>query len=382
MGSGIRLGSIRGIEIRLDYSWFLIFFILSWTLGMGVFPAAYRLPQPLALALGAVASVLLFASVLVHELSHAVVARAHGTEVAGITLFLFGGVARIKGEPETPKAEFLIAAVGPLVSFLIGLFCLGIWLAIGGPQTLLASVPLQAAGALVNYLGIINIVLALFNLVPGFPLDGGRILRSALWAWTRDLVKATRWASRGGQLFGWLFIGRGLWEIVIESRFSGIWEVLIGGFLAMSARAAYQQLLLRRTLGDLSVSQVMSEDAHAVDGDMRIPEFVDRYLRPGEQQAFPVFRHGEFMGLVTAEDVARLERNLWGVTCVAALARIPEDEGVVDESQNAWAALTQMVESNRPRLLVMRDGKLEGIVSRESILKRFRSGGSRRAPAG
>lgn len=369
MARGIRLGSIQGIEIRLDLSWFLVFLVLSWTLGMGVFPLAYRVPQPLALGLGAVAAVLLFVSVLLHELSHALVARAHGSEVTGITLFLFGGVAQIKNEPETPRAEFLTAAVGPLVSLLIAAVCMGVWFLMGGPYTLLGGTARHAAGALLNYLGVINGVLALFNLVPGFPLDGGRILRSGLWAWTGDLVKATRWASLGGQFFGWVFIAMGLWDVIVRNRLIGLWMVLIGWFLRTAARAAYQQLILRRELRDVAVVEVMNEGAPPVDGDIRIPEFVDRYLLPGRQRVFPVFRQGEFLGLVSAEDVAALERNLWGVTCVGALARIPEEEGMVDEHQDAWVALTQMVESDRDQLLVTRNGKLEGVVSRETILR-------------
>lgn len=375
MGHGIRAGRIAGIEIRLDYSWFLVFFILAWTLGTGVFPAAYRLPQPLALGLGAVAAVLLFVSVLIHELSHALVARAHGSEVAGITLFLFGGVAQIKSEPETPRAEFLIAAVGPAVSALLGMACLGVWFALGGPYTMLAGDAMHATGALFNYLGVINGVLALFNLVPGFPLDGGRILRSAFWAWTGDLVKATRWAAMGGQFFGWVFIAKGLWDVVVDNRFTGLWLVFIGWFLGVSARAALQQVVLKRTLREVPVSAVMSQEAPAVDGDLRLPEFVERYLLPGEHRSFPVYRQGEFLGVVNAEDVARLEREYWGVTCVAALARMPEGEGVVDESQNAWTALTQMLESNSERLLVQRDGKVEGVISREAILRLVRGPG-------
>lgn len=369
MGKSIRLGSILGLEIRLDYSWFLIFFVLSWTLGTGIFPSAYHVPPPLSIWLGVAAALLLFVSVLVHEMAHALVARSRGTEVAGITLFLFGGVAQIKSEPDSPRSEFLIAAVGPAVSVLIGVGCLAVWVALGGPFAFWEAGLRRNAAVLFNYLGVINIVLALFNLIPGFPMDGGRILRSALWAATGDLVKATKWASRGGQLFGWLFMAKGLWDVAVDGRFTGLWLVFIGWFLRTSAQAAYQQVMLKRALREVPVAEVLHEDAPPVDGDIRIPEFVERYLLRNEYRFYPVFCSGDFVGVVAAEDVAALERNLWGVTCVAALARMPEDEATVEESQDAWAALTQMLDSGVARLVVLRDGKAEGVVTRESILK-------------
>jgi Zn-dependent protease len=359
-----------GLEIRLDYSWFLIFFFLSWTLGSGIFPAAYHLPQPLSAVLGVTASLLLFASVLVHEMGHALVAKWQGTEVDGITLFLFGGVAQIKSEPESPRAEFLIAVVGPFVSFAIGLGFLGLWMLLGGPFAFLLGESRQALAAIANYLGVINVVLALFNLIPGFPLDGGRILRSALWAGTKDLLKATRWASFIGQVCAWGFIAKGLSDVILGGHFSGFWMVFLGWFLNSSAASAYQQLVVRRALWNVPVSQVLqAEEGPAVDGDLRIPEFVESYLLKDPRPYYPVFRHGDFLGLVSAEDVAQLERNLWGVTCVAALARCPAEDAAVDENLNAWAALTQMLESDAPRLLVLHNGKAEGVVTRDSILK-------------
>lgn len=370
MGRAISLGRILGLEIRLDYSWFLIFFFLSWTLGSGIFPSAYHLPQPLSTVLGVVASLLLFASVLVHEMGHALVAKSQGTEVDGITLFLFGGVAQIKSEPESPRAEFLIAVVGPVVSFVIGLVCLGVWMLLGGPYASLMGGTRPALAAIANYLGVINVVLALFNLIPGFPLDGGRILRSAIWAKTHDLLKATRWASWIGQLCAWGFIAKGLVDVILSGHFSGFWMVFLGWFLNASAASAYQQMVVRRALRDVPVSQVVqTEEGPAVEGDLRIPEFVENYLLKDPRPYYPVFRYGDFLGTISAEDVARLERNLWGVTCVAALARCPEEGEAVDENLNAWAALTQMLEKDAPRLLVLHNGKAEGIVTRDSILK-------------
>jgi Zn-dependent protease/CBS domain-containing protein len=371
MGKSIRVGELLGLEIRLDYSWFIVFGLLAWTLGFSVFPHLYDLPQGVSIALGVTAALLLFASVLVHEISHAIVARAHGTEVAGITLFLFGGVARIKGEPETPKAEFQIAVIGPIVSLLIGGVCLCAWflLWLAGPP---AGVPRDSALALLSYLGVINLVLAAFNLIPGFPLDGGRIMRSALWAWTGDLVKATRWASFAGRVFAWMLITWGIFQVVSLGNAGGLWSVFVGWFLNGAARSAYEQLMARRALTSVPVSDVLAEEVPAADAEMRLTEFVQNHLLRDQQPVYRVMRDGEFLGIVTAEDVARVERDYWGVTALWALARMPEGEAAIDDQLDAWTALMQMVESDTSGLLVLRNGKPEGVISRDSILRLLR----------
>lgn len=363
MGSGVRLGKILDFEIRLDYSWFLVFLMSSWIMATSVFPEEYGLNAPASRALGVAAALLLFASVLVHELSHAVVARKHGIEVAGITLFLFGGVAQIKGEPETPRSEFLIAGVGPLVSGAIGLACLG--LAWGLAPGVLA----RPLAALCHYLGVCNLGLACFNMIPGFPLDGGRLLRSGIWRVTGSLRKATRWASNVGQAFGWLLVGYGLWETLRHHNFSGLWLVLVGWFLKNAARAAYQQLLLRRALRGVPLAEVMTHDIPQVDADIRIPEFVERYLMRCDYALYPVVREGELVGVVSVDDVRHLGRQYWGVTCVGALSHQPEQEGVLREDQDAWEAFTRILDTETSRLLVIRDGRLEGTVSRTSIIR-------------
>lgn len=362
MGGSIRLGSVLGFEIRLDYSWFLVLFLMAWTLSVGVFPSVYRFDPGLSWVLGIVAALLLFVSVLVHELSHAVVARRHGTEVHGITLFLFGGVAHLKDEPTSPKAEFLIAGVGPITSLVIGAVCLGLSL------MLPVEGALRPLAAVLNYLGIVNIALALFNLVPGFPLDGGRLLRAAVWHFTGNVRKATQWAAMSGQAFGWILIGFGLLR-VFGGDLGGLWLVFVGWFLNRAAQSAYQQLLLRRALSGVSVSEVMTQEVPIIDADMRIPEFVEAYVLRHEHTVYPITRNGDFVGVVTLDDVRQLERDLWGVTSVGSLAHAPEKTRVLHHDQDAWDALTQMVENDAPRLLVVENGKLEGIVSREAILR-------------
>jgi Zn-dependent protease/CBS domain-containing protein len=363
MGGSVRLGKISEFEIRLDYSWFLVLLLMAWTLSVGVFPTVYRFEPGISWVLGTLAALLLFASVLVHELSHAVVARRHGTEVHGITLFLFGGVAHLKDEPTSPKAEFLIAGVGPLTSLAIGAVCLGLSfvLPIGGA--------LRPVAAVLNYLGIVNIALALFNLVPGFPLDGGRLLRAAVWHYTGSIRKATRWAALAGQAFGWILIAVGLMRVVGAGDPGGLWLVFVGWFLNRAAQSSYQQLLLRRALSGVSVSEVMTQEVPLIDAEMRIPEFVEGYVLRHEHTVYPVTRDGEFVGVVTLDDVRQLDRDLWGVTSVGSLARAPEKARVLHHDQDAWDALTQMVENDAPRLLVVENGRLEGVVSREAILR-------------
>lgn len=362
MGGSIRLGTLLGFEIRLDFSWFLVLILMTWTLSTGVFPTVYGFAPQTSWVLGALSALLLFASVLVHEFSHAVVARQHGIEVHGITLFLFGGVAQLKDEPPSPKAEFLIAAIGPLTSLAIGAACLGLSLAL--PLT----GAFRAAAAVFNYLGIVNVALALFNLIPGFPLDGGRLLRSAIWRFTGNIRTATQWSALSGQAFGWLIAGFGILR-VLAGDLGGLWLVFVGWFLSRAAQSAYQQLLLRRALSGVSVSQVMTQEVPIIDADSRIPEFVENFVLRHEHTVYPVTRGGEFVGVVTLDDVRQLDRDLWGVTCVGALAHQPEEARVLHHDQDAWDALTQMVENDAPRLLVVDNGKLAGIVSREAILR-------------
>jgi Zn-dependent protease/CBS domain-containing protein len=363
MGGSLRLGSLLGFEIRLDLSWFLVLGLMTWSLASGVFPSVYHFDPRTSWVLGALAALLLFASVLVHELSHAIVARAHGLEVSGITLFLFGGVAQLKDEPPTPRAEFLIAGVGPVTSLLLGAACLGVSFAI--PR----MPELRPAAALMNYLGIVNIALSIFNLIPGFPLDGGRLLRSAIWKITGSLHKATRWSSYSGQGFAWLLVAYGVFRVLFARDLGGLWLMFVGWFLNGAAQSAYQQLLLRHTLTGVPVTEVMTHEVPEVDAEIRVPEFVNNYLLRHEYTVYPVTRAGEFVGVVGLDDVRRLERDVWGVTCIGALAHEPDEERVLQHDQDAWHALTQMVENDAPRLLVLGNGKLEGIVSREAIIR-------------
>jgi Zn-dependent protease/CBS domain-containing protein len=358
---GIRLGQITGIEVRLDYSWFLIFFLLVWNLAVGVFPGL-GFTGPVAWTLGFAGALLLFASVLVHEFSHALLARRYGIEVTEITLFLFGGVAQIRQEPPSPAAEFLIAGVGPVVSAAIGASCLTMsWLwkaAHLSPEVI----------ALLGYLGVINLTLALFNLIPGLPLDGGRLLRSVLWGVTGNARKATRWASNSGRALALGLIIIGFYRL-FRGDPGGVWLILIGWFMKSAAESTYQQLLLRRALAGVAVADVASPEPPGVDADLRVTDLVNHYLLRLDHPVYPVVRGRELVGLLSVEDVRRLDRDLWGVTAVHSVSRSPDPETLVASTMDAWEAFRQMVETDQAQLFVVSDGRLEGVVSRESLLR-------------
>jgi Zn-dependent protease len=294
---GIRMARIHGIELKLDVSVLAIFALIVSSLGASLMPSWH--PQWSAVlnwSVAFAAGIAFFASLLVHELAHSLVAQRHGIAVPSITLFVFGGVAQMSAEPRTPRAEFQIAIVGPLASLTIGLLCmvLGSWVAgdtFVDALTLHRKQELAKLGpvaTLLVWLGPVNVVLALFNLVPGFPLDGGRVLRAALWWWNGDQLRATRWAANAGRLFAWLLMAFGAMNVLWGRTVDGIWFMFIGWFLANAARASYTQLLLQRTLGGLSVSDLMRTQVEAVRGDVPLDTFVENVLLRSAQTLWPV----------------------------------------------------------------------------------------------
>jgi Zn-dependent protease/CBS domain-containing protein len=319
--SGFRLGRIAGIEIRIDWSLSIIFALIVLDLGLGVFPAwhpEWSSATSWAVALGA--AVLFFASILAHELSHALVAKGKGLSVPRITLFLFGGVAELEREPGSPGGEALIAIVGPLTSFAIGigsLVCVSL-VTDADQITMIASEPsswiasLGPMATLLLWLGPINISLALFNMVPGFPLDGGRLLRALLWWVTSDLSKATRWAAYVGRTFGWALMIMGVASMFRGGLSQGLWLVLIGWFLSNAAQMSIQQQVLTRALAGLSVARVMRTSFERVAPEMTIEELASQVLRGElEQHAFPVERDDVLVGLVSLRDLRKVPEVEW-----------------------------------------------------------------------
>ncbi len=364
MWGNIRLGKLFGIEVRLDYSWFLVFFLLAWSLSVRLFPGM-EFAAGTSWVMGIIAALLLFASVLAHEISHSLMARHYGADVSAITLFLFGGVAQLRGEPRTPKQEFMITIVGPITSVVIGGICMLLaWL-------ISLATGLNPVTAVLSYLGVINVILAVFNLIPGFPLDGGRILRSAVWHQTGNLRKATRWAATAGKVFAWLLIGYGLiFRVLLAGDLGGLWLVFIGWFLNSAAQAEYQQLLLRQTLRGVPVEEVMERNVPMVDAGLPVSQFVNDYLLRFDHAVYPVQRDGEFAGLVTLEDVKGLDRRAWNSTPVGGITDPADAQMIVEAQTDTWEVLTRMLENDATRLLVTdEDGHLVGAVSRSAIVQ-------------
>lgn len=365
---GFRIGKIAGFEINIDWSWLIILFLVTYSLAAFYFP---QVNPGMAVStnwiMGFTAALLLFVSVLTHELTHSVVARRYGIDVKGITLFIFGGMAQTKAEPKTPKVEFEMAIAGPVTSLLLGIgFYLIARLSVAGGWP-------QPVVAITGYLGLINIVLAVFNMFPGFPLDGGRVLRSGLWAWTKSLEKATRYASYTGQGFGYLLVGFGFFNLLAGAFIGGIWMILIGWFLAGAAKSSYEQVLFREALSGVEVEHVMNTEVPIVAPDISVDDFVNNYLMKEELSCYPVADGDHVLGIVSIDEVRALPRDQWANTPVRAIAHPVEGEMKVSKDDDAWEALMKLATEDRRRLLVMHNGTLDGTVTQENILRLVRT---------
>ncbi len=361
----VPLFSISGFEVALDPSWFLLAILVAWSLSTGFFP--YRvedLSTGFYWLMGVLGAVGLFLSVILHELSHSLMARRSGLPMTGITLFLFGGLAETGDEPSRARDEFLIAVVGPLVSIALGIgfLLLGSWSAGGGwPRPVVA---------VVDYLGVINLFLAAFNLVPAYPLDGGRILRSALWAWRDDPRWATRVASRIGQGFGVLLIALGVVRMFAGQLLGGGWLVLIGLFLRHAATVSYRQLVARQALGGKPVSRFMRTDPLAVSPDTTVARLVADVTARGPDRVFPVAdREGRLMGCLSRRRAEAVDRDRRAETTVADLMDGCTHRNSIAPDADAAAALQTMGRHRTDRLLVAENGRLTGTVSRRDLLE-------------
>jgi len=382
-GPGVRLGRPFGFEVRADFSLLAIFVLVLLNLGLGVFPAWHPDWSPAlrwGIAFGA--SVLFFASVLVHELSHAIVGRKLGIPVSGITLFMLGGLAHVEREPERPQAELLMAAVGPLSSIGIGLVTGLLAASLGAGAVVDAEDPmarLRSLGPLATlllWLSPVNLILGIFNLLPGFPLDGGRVLRAALWWATGDRRTATRWASGVGQAFSWAFIAIGV-LMVFGFRFpifgggpvQGIWLVLIGWFLSSAARASYRQLLVDQALAEVPVRTLMFTGAAVVPDDTDLDVLVHEWLFRGNQRCFAVTHGEEFRGLVCLRDIRSVPEARWTETRVESVMTPASELVTVSPSDDARDALRVLGERNVDQVPVVEKGRLLGFVRREDLLR-------------
>jgi Zn-dependent protease/CBS domain-containing protein len=382
MQRGIKLFRILGVDIFLDWSLLIIFFLISASLGVGLFPTWHPEWSAATSWLTAIAAAILFlVSVLTHEMSHALVGRAHGMRISRITLFIFGGMAHLEDEPRHWRIEFWMAIVGPITSLALGF--LFIWagnIAAGGidmsaedPEAMLST--LNPAATLLLWLGPVNIVLALFNLVPGFPLDGGRVMRAALWGINGDYQKATRWASSGGRIFGGLLIAAGL-SMVLGVRLpffgtglGGLWLALIGWFLHNAAAMSYQQLLIERTLQGVKVADLMQKDVRTVAPSMPLQEFIDDCVMGSNQRAWPVTDHDELVGMVCLEDIRRQPREARAAMTLREAMKPVERLASVRPDEESMEAMKQISQHGVNQLPVIEGGRLRGLIRREDILR-------------
>lgn len=359
---GFRVGHWFGFEIRIDWSWFLVFFLVLWTLSAQVFPrqlGGYGVTA--YYAMGFVGSVLLFLSVLAHELSHSIVARSRGIEVEGITLFIFGGVARMRMEAQRAIDEFLFTAAGPLSSLaLSGLF----WAGAVASGTLGWPEPVRVVS---EYLALINLVLAVFNMVPGFPLDGGRIFRSVVWQITGDLDRATRWATTAGRLFGYLLLGLGLWLFWWGDLVSGAWAVFLGWFLSSAAAASYRQFRLRRVVSGVPVSRVMRSEPPAIGAESTVQQAVDAFFLRHRQDVFPVVRNGVLVGVLSLDDVSEVEPRLRPTTLVRDVMEQVDELVTAQRDEDLESVLLRVISGSGGRVMVMDGDRLAGMLTMDEI---------------
>jgi len=366
-GKPIELIQIFGIKIRIDPSWFIVAVLVTWDFATLVFPGQLPGNAPAVYwAMGVAGALAFFVSVLLHELAHAVVAKTYGVEVRAITLFIFGGLAEMPAEPPTPQAELVIAAAGPAASFGLALAC--------GALVLIGSIAgwSKEAGSVLGYLAFLNGTLALFNLVPALPLDGGRILRAILWGWRGNLRWATRVPSAIGSGFGLLLIGLGVVSLASGSFIAGFWLFLIGLFLRSAATASYQQVLLRRALEGEPVSRFMHADPVTVPRGIPVLELVQSYIYRYHFKMFPVVDDsGRLLGCVTARRVRELPRDEWDRQTVGSLAERCTPENTVRADTDALEALSRMSRSGASRLMVVDEDRLLGILSLKDLLRFF-----------
>jgi Zn-dependent protease/predicted transcriptional regulator len=367
MTKSFRIGRLFGIEIEIDYTWFIVFVLLMVLVSTDIL--AKQLP---GLALGtrwlvaAFTTVLFFASVLLHELSHSVVAKAQGLGISGITLFIFGGVSKMTDEPKSAGAEFKIAIAGPLMSLFLAVLCFGLRFAF-------RLAPSGAPFAVVfGWLGAMNGMLAVFNMLPGFPLDGGRVLRAGLWQSLANLAEATRIAATFGQGLGILMIVGGIFLFLISRDAGFLWLALIGWFLTQMAQSSYQQVVLRQALSGVPVTQAMTTQVQAVPGDITLDRVVNEYIMAYNHPAFPVLDGDRLLGLLCLSDIRRVAQERWSyVTAREAVPPLTEQYMIAPQA-DAWDALVRMTAENCGRLLVVEGGALRGIISRTDIMRLMR----------
>jgi len=370
MGGGFNLGKVFGIQFRLHYTWFIIFFLVTVSLSWQVFPVFYPgWNQLLYWVIGIVTSLLFFASVLAHELAHSLVGRANGIPIKSITLFIFGGVAQMTREATSPGAEFKMAIAGPACSLVIGSLLGLLWFFTPGMS--------QPIATMVQWLAYINVALAAFNLIPGFPLDGGRVFRSLMWHFSGNYKRSTRIATRVGQGVGYLFILGGISIVFLQpfglNWFSGLWLVFIGWFLQSAASASYRQAQWHEALRGVIASQVMTSHYMTVPPNITVNQLVQGYILPTGQRFFLVAGEDRFKGILTLHNIKSVSQSNWDTTPVEKIM-VPADQLKVARSeQDALSVMEQMNENDINQMPVVHEGRVIGLITRDNLIRALRT---------
>ncbi|MDY6872967.1 MAG: site-2 protease family protein [Chloroflexota bacterium] len=382
MNKGIKVARLFGITIRVDWSWLLILLLVSWNLTITFTQVHPTWSATFAVLIGVGAALLFFLSVLLHELAHSLVAQAQGIPVDSITLFLFGGVSNIREEPKSPGNEFWMAILGPLTSLAIGfglLLIAGSGLQLDSLQngqltTLLSD--LSAFQTLALWLGSTNVLLGFFNLIPGYPLDGGRVLRSIIWAITKDLQKATRWASAVGQGIAWLMILAGMammfgYTVPFFGRglLNGVWIILIGWFLNNASTRSYQQLLLRTVLEDVPVRRMTRQNPPTVEAGISVNDLVEHHIMQTDDHAFPVMQNGALVGIVCLDDVRAVPAGERDNRTVAEIMTPRAELITIGPDEPAQEALMAISQHAVRQLVVLENDVLFGLIRRRDIVR-------------
>jgi Zn-dependent protease/predicted transcriptional regulator len=362
-GKRFKLFKLLGLEVSVDASWIIIAILIAWSLSTGFFPFQYKnLSTQIYWLMGAIGAVGLFLSIIAHEFTHSLVARRYGMPMKGITLFIFGGVAEMQDEPPSAKAEFWIAVVGPLSSIAIALIFYVIYrLGVQGQWH-------QPVNGIIGYLALINGLLAAFNLVPAFPLDGGRILRSALWGWNKNLRRATRISATIGGGFGIFFIILGVIRVLVGNFIGGMWFFLIGMFIKSAAKMSYRQLVTRKALEGEPLKRFMNSQPVTVPASATVDQVVEDFVYRYHFKMFPVVNQ-KLLGCVTTKQIKDLPRKAWAQTTAGELAQNCSSENTIEPQSDAVEALSKMRRNKASRLMVVENDKLVGIIALKDMLE-------------
>ncbi len=366
MNRSFKLITLFNIPVEVNYSWFVILALVVFTLARGYFPVTNpELSEPVHWLMALLAALLLFASLLAHEFSHSLVAMRNDLPIHGITLFIFGGVAHMDQEPASPAVEFKMAAAGPGMSLLLAVLFFAL------TQTLYSLRQPAFLLSICNYLFVINLAVAVFNLIPGFPLDGGRLLRAAIWHFTRNLRRATRIASLLGKTFAFVLIAYGLLNLFYGALISGVWFIFIGLFLQEAAETSYQQIVLKRALTGVKVGAIMTAAVVTVPADLTLDKLVDEYFFRFRYTSFPVVQDDSLKGLVTLHAVKEVARERWPQVTAGEIMLPLSASLVVGRDADVIDVLPKMAAAGTSRLLVAEDSKLIGILTQRDITRLF-----------